>query len=75
MAEDLHASNCECRFCRASSQRLLRPAEWIARHRDHQHQHGREFRREVFPHPSGTWFWLVCPCGAKLLTAEGSENW
>lgn len=45
-------------------------AEWEQRHASHLAP-GKEFAREPFNHPDGTWYWLVCPCGAKHLTGGG----
>lgn len=57
--------------------RVAPTAAWRARHLPHlaaavRQQPGAAiaFTREPFPHPSGTWFWLVCRCGAKHLCAE-----
>ena len=48
--------------------------DWQAQHRAHLDRPDRAFDRELFPHPSGTWFWLVCPCGARHLTETGFEE-
>jgi len=48
---------------------LLTAAEWMARHLAHLGR-SRQFSREPFIHPDGTWAWLVCPCGARHLICE-----
>lgn len=58
-------------------------AAWRAEHRPHLDAQNRgvvddetafDFARETFNHPSGTWYWLVCPCGAKLLTHDKAAS-
>jgi hypothetical protein len=54
-----------CKFCEALEKKVKTPEEWHAEH----DAHG-QATEEPFPHPSGDWFWLLCPCGAKYLTTR-----
>jgi hypothetical protein len=45
---------------------LVTTVAWVEDHRAHDSDG--VFGREPFPHPDGTWVWLVCRCGAKHLT-------
>ena len=54
---------------REPSEELLPAAKWMARHLPHLGRL-REFSREPFIHPDGTWVWLICPCGARHLICE-----
>lgn len=64
-----HPDRCVCGFCAEMRAKTMPWADWKAKHAPHLHRRGgEEFEREPYPHPSGTWAWIVCPCGAKLLT-------
>lgn len=53
--------------------RIQTTRTWRAKHREHLLEPGDSFNRLAFPHPSGSWYWLVCVCGAKHLTSEAIE--
>ncbi len=57
-----HKVDCRCQFCRKAAQGVLSDGAWDVLH----HSHG-DKTREPMSHPSGEWFWQVCPCGAKHL--------
>jgi hypothetical protein len=61
------------RFCESLSEKVKTTEEWKAEHAEHVDAE-LPFASEPFPHPSGTWFWLVCPCGAKHLCDEAKER-
>jgi hypothetical protein len=64
------------------ARKTLRTEDWRAIHEQHLVEQNLtcgavqrfDFAREAFDHPSGTWYWLVCPCGAKHLTPEHAEG-
>jgi hypothetical protein len=60
-----------CKFCRNLGERTVETAFWLHTHAEHG-----THEREEFKHPSGRWFWLVCPCGAKHMAVEerGSQH-
>lgn len=47
---------------------------WREKHAGHLPAPAADYAREKFNHPSGTWFWLVCPCGAKHLTIDATAG-
>jgi len=49
--------------------RVRTTTDWRAKHAAHL-QAGFDFARQDFPHPSGTWLWLCCPCGDRHLTTK-----
>ena len=55
--------------CERIAAKVMPTAEWFAIHNDHGVK-----AFEPFPHPSGKWFTLVCPCGAKHLTMTDDET-
>lgn len=57
------------KFCEHLSGKVKETVEWKVQHADCL-KDGDAFSSEPFPHPSGTWFWLVCLCGAKHLCDE-----
>lgn len=61
------------RFCEHLTGKVMTTAEWVAKHTPCLAE-GETFTREPFPHPSGTWFWRVCICGAKHLCDGGDEG-
>jgi hypothetical protein len=52
-------------ICDRIASKVMTDADWLDLHEPHGQK-----RFEDFPHPSGDWFWLVCPCGAKQLTTK-----
>ena len=48
-------------------------AAWKAEHEPCLAADGDAFTTEPFKHPDGTWFWLVCLCGAKHLCNEADR--
>ena len=54
-----------CKYCEALEKKVRTPESWHAEHDPHG-----PATTEPFPHPSGDWHWLVCPCGAKYLTRK-----
>jgi len=59
---------CMCATCRTLGGKVVLTPAWRAFH--HTHLTTPDFAREAFPHPSGTWYFLVCACGAKHLTSD-----
>lgn len=53
--------------------KVMTTAEWRATHAACLAD-GETFTREPFQHPSGSWFWLVCICGAKHLCDVDDEG-
>lgn len=51
-----------------SKPKVMTTAAWRMQHEHHLTDREPHFTKEEHPHPSGTWFKLVCPCGAKHLT-------
>ena len=55
-----------CSFSQRLADRVVTTEAWVEVHREHDPDG--VFGREPFDHPSGTWVFLVCRCGAKHLT-------
>lgn len=68
-----HENGCGCRICSSIRARQKDLPEWQQEHESHLAPQ-ESFGREPFNHPSGTWFMLVCPCGAKIVSIEESEK-
>jgi len=64
-----HIPGCRCGTCDAMKARVRTTTDWRAKHAAHL-QAGFDFARQDFPHPSGTWLWLCCPCGDRHLTTK-----
>ena len=65
-----HESGCDCVSCRRLKARVMTVEDWLAKHRSHG-----DLTHEPFPeHPSGSWYWLVCACGAKHLIAKEDQE-
>lgn len=60
----------DCGFFERRGIKTLPKSEWKSVHSEHIDK-TKGFDKENFEHPSGTWYWLVCTCGAKLL-CDGS---
>jgi hypothetical protein len=58
-----------CDRCLALKGKTATTECWLAEHATHGDK-----TVEAFPHPSGTWFWRVCPCGAKHLSAKEFDD-
>jgi len=67
-----HRRGCVCRTCQRLQARTIGTEAWRAQHLEHLRDPALGFTVEDFPHPSGTWFWLICVCGAKHLTMTRS---
>jgi hypothetical protein len=57
-------------YCDKLKNRVMTTGQWKAEHIPHfaNYDVTSGFKKEPSTHPSGKWFWLVCPCGAKHLT-------
>jgi hypothetical protein len=55
----------KCRFCDKLAAKVQPAETWDAKHAACGPK-----TTEPFPHPSGKWYWLVCPCGAKHLRSK-----
>jgi hypothetical protein len=72
-----HVDRCACAFCARMKARSQELAPWLAAHEPHLHRRGGErFTTKPLEHaPEGyPAKWLVCPCGAQLLTTTLPEN-
>jgi hypothetical protein len=58
--------------CDKLKDKVMTSDDWRAKHRPHlvEYEETNGFKSEPFPHPSGEWYWIVCPCGAKHLTTK-----
>lgn len=66
-------SDNDCTFSKRLEGRIVSTEDWLLLHTPHLEM-GQQFRREKYDaHPSGTWFWRVCTCGAKHLST-GDER-
>lgn len=64
-----------CSFCRQLKARTMSLTDWRREHEPHlQRRGGEQFDTKPLEHaPDGyPAYWLVCPCGAQLLTSEQS---
>jgi hypothetical protein len=52
--------------CRIDA-KVMTTEAWLALHRGHG-----DLTEQKHDHPSGTWRWLVCECGARHLTEGGA---
>ena len=56
----------DCKYCESLEKKVKTNEDW-----DHEHSEHGDKTKAPFPHPSGQWYWMVCPCGAKHLRADG----
>lgn len=68
-----HRTQCTCKFCTRLKAKSIPDQQWRDNHLPHLPPNS-VFGIEPFPHPSNTWFWRVCPCGARHLTSDGIEG-
>lgn len=68
-----HITGCGCSFCARLKSRVQSEADWRLEHEKHLNRRGgEEFDTTPLEHaPEGyPAYWLVCPCGAQLLTTH-----
>jgi len=64
-----HRLGCHCATCDALRLKVMTTDRWFALHGPHTSP-VTPIREEPYPHPSGTWVRLVCPCGARQVTVK-----
>lgn len=57
----------KCNFSTKMNKYVMTGKQWSAIHEPHLPKGGL-FDLKPFEHPSGLWTWIICPCGAKLLS-------
>jgi hypothetical protein len=69
-----HQGGCGCVFCNRMKQKTMTIESWESHHKDHCN-FGDHFATAPLEHaPDGyPAFWLICPCGAKILTDKRAD--
>lgn len=69
-----HEGGCGCVFCNRMKQRAMTIESWENHHRAHCNC-GDHFTTKPLEHaPEGyPAFWLICPCGAAILTNKRAD--
>lgn len=60
-----HDRGCFCQTCHTLKAKIMTTQAWLELHSPHG-----PIGEEPYPHPSGEWIRLVCPCGAGQITIK-----